>query len=136
MAESHIGSAGFIEIMKSLVKIGDRKIEYNNHGELDSERYDLVHVDFVNLPKDTPGDGGAEWRNNRMVFFIERFGKGPDDPPPKGKVTIEVASNAFGKEHKLRGKTAAPAVIAKYLADFLNAFVATVPPKYTHSRPR
>lgn len=121
-----------MEELQKLLQIGDRQISVENEF---CKRFDDVYVNFINLPKGIGGaGGGAEAENNRISFWIHGFDKkDPDALPPFGKVKVEMANSALPRNYRLRGKTAAPSVIVKYLADFLNKIVQEVEPKYTHT---
>lgn len=102
-----------------------------------------VYVNFVNLPEGVGGaGGGAEAENNRMSFWVRGFGAN-NAPPPSGKVKVEMSNSSlyrgesYSRENRvaLRAKSGAPGAIAKYLADFLNKTISTVPPRYTHTKP-
>ncbi len=119
--------------------LNERQIRISNRHAPDSRRTDSVHVNYVNLPPELGrgGGGGAEAENNRMSFWVEGFARDDEHaPPPTGKVKVEMATSALPREFRLRGKTAAPEQIAKYLGDFLNRVAREVPPNFTHSTPR
>lgn len=141
----------FIDVLRSHLKLDGRHIlirqeSLRNHGSLDA-----VYVNFVNLPEDVHASkqgGGAESENNRASFWIEGFGMGGTSSGPK--IRVKESNSVFrhrggndvygaprrDASHQLRMKTAAPGVIAKYLADFINKIVAEVPPNFTHTTGR
>ena len=125
------GSEEFIKMVESHLNLQGRQVHFENRSRLAGDRYDTVFVNFYNLPTGRGGGGGAEAENNRMSFVIEGFGREtPHSPPPTGRVKIEMRVSAFPREYKLRGRTGAPAQVAKYLADFLNKVVKEVEPKF------
>lgn len=133
------GAYEFAELLKSLVNTQGRQlrvaIEHRLGGP--AHYYESVYVNFINLPTELGrgGGGGAEAENNRMSFWIHGFnGADQHAPPPKGVVKIEMSNSTLPREYKLRGKTAAPEAIAKYLATFLNKVIAEVPPRFTHTQ--
>jgi len=132
------GSAEFMEGLRSLLDVGDRQVRMRGESLLGgpAHHYEMVHVNFINLPTGIGGaGGGAEAENNRMSFLIEGFhGADPHAPPPRGKVKIEHRVSALPREYKLRGKTGTPQQIARYLADFLNRVAREVPPDFTHTK--
>ena len=137
MSRNGSGSAtDFIEQMKSQAQVGDRQIWARHRGSLGGAKHGgSVTVNYINLPTGIGGaGGGAEAENNRMLFIVDGFGYGPDDPSPTGKVKIEMSMSTLPREYKLRAKTGTPAAIATYLADFLSRVAADVPPHFTHTQ--
>jgi hypothetical protein len=133
-AGADLGAPEFIERLKSQLNLGDRQIGVRVQKSLGLSKNDDVYVNYINLPKGIGGaGGGAEAENNRMSFWVWGFGV-DGAPPPTGKVKLEMSNSALPRTYKLRGRTAAPAAIAKYLADFLNKVAAEVPPHFTHTR--
>lgn len=131
------GSDDFIEAVKSQLKIKDRQIRFNNKSTLGGVRYDTVIINYINLPTGVgSAGGGAEAENNRMMFFIEGFGKEtPHTPPPRGKIRIRQEINMVtDRSRNLRTKTGTPEQIAKYLVDYLNKTAAEVEPRFTHTK--
>lgn len=129
-----IGSAGFIELVSSKLKLKGRQIRFKNFFNLGGPSYADTQVVFINLPEGIgSAGGGAERLNNQMILWVHGFGKeGPDSPPPTGKVKVELVTTVF--PHRLRAKTATPEKIAEYLADFINKVVDEVEPKFTHTK--
>jgi hypothetical protein len=103
----------------------DRHFGINNKHSLG--RKSDVYVNFINVPKEE-NPKGAQGENNRMSFWIEGFPEG-NEPPPSGKVKIEMSVSALDRKYKLRAKTGTPDQIAKYLSDFLKKVTEEVPPK-------
>lgn len=131
------GSDDFIEAVKSQLKIKDRRVRFNNKSTLGGLSYADVIINYINLPTGVgSAGGGAEAENNRMLFFVEGFGKEtPHTPPPRGKVRIRQEINMVTDRSKnLRAKTGTPEQIAKYLADYLNKIAAEVEPRFTHTK--
>jgi hypothetical protein len=86
-----------------------------------------VFVNFYNLPKDVAlinRGGGAEAENNRCMLTLECR--------RDGKVKVEHAVNTFGRERRLRGKTATPEKAATYVVAYLEKLAAEVEPRLTH----
>ena len=55
-----------------------------------------LYVNFYNIPRAREGERDrAELENNRMMFTVTGFGKGPNDPPPSGKVKVELTVSAL-----------------------------------------
>jgi hypothetical protein len=128
------GAQEFIDAVRSQLNIGDRQIAMRVSKSLGLTKNDDVYVNYINLPSGVGrAGGGAEAENNRMSFWVWGFGVN-NAPPSNGKVKLELSNSALPREYKLRGKTAAPVVIAKTLADFLNKVAAEVPPHFTHTR--
>jgi hypothetical protein len=127
VASGELTSTDFVKLLESKVKIGDKVLDTDNHNQFDNS-YSTVYVSFFNVPKAKAT--GATGMNNRFQFKVEGFGKGQDDPPPRGKVKVEATSraNAFAN-HKLRAKSGNPAAIATYLADFINKVSEEVEPR-------
>lgn len=129
---TEMGSGDFIDLVGRLVDLRGRQLFYKNESILSGLRYDFVLLTFINLPESGHG-GGAEAENNKMGFSVDGFGKDtPHSPPPSGKVKLEHRTSAFPREYNLRGKTASPEVVAKYLASYLNDFISKVEPRFTH----
>jgi len=132
-----MGAEDFEALLRSHTELDDRQLMVRaKHGLGGPSRaYESVYVNFINLPKGSGhGGGGAEAENNRMSFWIHGFhGSDPHAPPPRGVVKVEMSNSALPRAYKLRAKTGSPAVVAKYLATFLNKVVQEVPPKFTHS---
>jgi hypothetical protein len=142
-AESY-GSADFVENVKRQLQIGDRQIHFDNYNQF-SKTYDSVAIEYVNLPKGVgSAGGGAERLNNRLLIAVRGFGRqGPHEPAPKGKVSLETMTTSLHKgagfsradRVAVRGKTATPKQMARYVADSLNKIAREVPPRYTHTTP-
>lgn len=62
-------------------------------------------------------------------FQVSGWAKDPAVAPSGGKVKVETLSS-FSRDFKIRAKTATPAVIAKYLSDFIADVARRVPPKW------
>jgi len=125
----------FLKTFQQHLNIGDRQVtvRIQNSWGLDKNS-SSQYINFVNLPKGVgTAGGGAEGENNRMSFNVEGFAK-DGGPPPSGKVKVEMSRSALPREYKLRAKTGAPPVIAKYIADFLSKVAREVPPHFTHTR--
>ena len=131
---SDTSAAAFEGLLRKHLKLGDRQIYIKASESLAEGRPSDVRVSLINLPRGFGGDGGgAEATNNRILLHVWEFAPDIYAPTP-GKVKLEMSSNATVAP-RLRAKTATPAQIAKYLADYLNKVVVTVPPKFTHSKP-
>lgn len=130
-----MGSAEFVDYLRSLLDIGDRQIRLENYSRL-GDTYADVYVNFINLPEGIGGaGGGAEAENNRTSFWIYGFDKSdPHASAPRGKVKVVLSNTTLPREHRLRAKTAPPEKIAQYLANFLNKVVREVEPRFTHTR--
>lgn len=114
----------FIEELKKLLNVGDRLVLFSSK----AIGSDTVTINYFNLPKSVAGTGaGAEASNNRVLIMVSGFGR--------DKVKVENLVYDVDGGSKLRAKTATPAVIVKYVADFLNKIAKEVPPKFTHSKP-
>lgn len=115
--------AAFIETLQPLLDpiFNDRRLSY-------SASSDALYVNLINLPRSVSGSGGggAEAENNRLMLSVYGF--------RSGRLKIEQSVSALPSVYRLRGKTADPTSIARYLAAFLNRVAAEVPPKFTHSR--
>lgn len=131
-AEGTIGSADFIELLRSKLSVGDRKVSFVNHGN-------QIFLNYINLPVKL-SNGGAEAENNRIMLAITGFGKGENEPAPSGKVWVELVVCAVRDANqgrlRLRAKSGSPEQIAQYVADFLNMIAKDIPPNYTHTSPR
>jgi hypothetical protein len=108
-------------------EIGDRQLS-----AVPDNRYNTnysVLVTFVNLPRGA-GDagGGTERVNNRIQFQVSGWAKDPAAAPSGGKVKVETLTS-FSRDFKIRAKTATPAVIAKYLSDFIADVARKTKPK-------
>lgn len=141
----------FIDALRSHLKLDGRHIMIRQESLGRLGALDAVYVNFVNLPTDVHASrqgGGAESENNRASYWIRGFGV-DGAPAPSGKVRVEEHNSVFrhrggndvygaprGVSYQLRTKTAAPSVIAKYLADFINKIVVEVPPNFTHTTGR
>jgi hypothetical protein len=132
-----MGAEDFALLLQSYLLPLDRQFGIRSKHTLGgaSRYHESVYVNFVNLPKGSGhGGGGAEAENNRMSFWVHGFhGADPHAPPPRGVVKVEMSNSALPRAYKLRAKTGSPAVVAKYLATFLNKVVQEVEPKFTHS---
>lgn len=139
-----MSAAAFVEALKSHLQLQGRTIRIRNEPSWGPRKEDEVYINFVNLPEGVgSAGGGAEAENNRASYWVRGFGPAGT---PAAKVQIEESNTVFGHRggvdaygaprgasYRLRKKTAAPGVIAKYLADFLNKLVAEVPPNFTHT---
>ena len=125
----------FARDFERALKLGDRHLTIRVQNSLGGPQHgSSQYVKLINLPKGIgEAGGGAEAENNRMSFWVEGFTTNGGSPK-SGKVKVEMATSALPREYRLRAKTGAPAVIAKYLADFINKVVAEVPPHFTHTR--
>jgi hypothetical protein len=144
----NMSAQDFANALLSHLKLDGRHIRIRADKSWGPRHEDEVYVNFVNLPQEVHArgeGGGAESENNRASYWIRGFGV-DGAPAPSGKVRVEEHNSVFrhrggvdaygaprGVSHQLRAKSAAPSVIAKYLADFLNKLVAEVPPKFTHT---
>ena len=98
-------------------EIGDRQLSAVPDNKFGTN-YSVL-VTFVNLPRGAgSAGGGAEHFNNRILFQVSGWSKDPAVAPSGGKVKVETLSS-FSRDLRLRAKTAPPAVIAKYLSDFI-----------------
>jgi hypothetical protein len=144
-----MSAAEFVDALRSHLRLDGRYIWIRNEPSWGPRKEDEVYVNFVNLPVDvveSKQGGGAEAENNRASYWIRGFGPAG---ATSGKVRVEEHNSVFrhrggvdvygaprGVSHQLRAKSAAPSVIAKYLADFLNKLIAEVPPNFTHTTGR
>jgi len=135
-----MGAQAFADLLRSLVDTRGRQMTIRADHPLggDARRYASVYVNVINLPEGVgSAGGGAEAENNRISFWIRGFaGSDPHGEPPTGKVRIEQANSTLPRTHALRGRSAEPERIARYLAAFLNRVFAEVPPRFTHSQER
>lgn len=136
------GSRAFEQKLLSLLQIGDRVVRItpqrfgsNSMVSVHNLATDQVFVQVFNVPRELAH--GVATDNNRMMFVVDGFSRvGPDEPPPSGKVKVELsiapyvrgASDAERKSLRIRAKSGTIDVIAKYIADYVNAFVATHEP--------
>jgi len=128
-----MGAPAFRDELLKRLEIGDRQAHVRAGVSWGPGKEGDVYINFINLPRGIGGaGGGAEAENNRASFWIRGFGR-EDAPSPSGKLKIEMANSALPRTYKLRAKTAAPGVIAKYIADFLVKIAREVPPKFTHT---
>ncbi len=135
---ANMGAQEFVAALREHLKLQGRQahIRVTPSWGISDRGAESVYVNFFNLPEGVGGaGGGAEAENNRASFWVRGFGVA-GAPAPSGKVRVELSNSVFTPAHKLRAKSAAPGVIAKYLADHINKIVAEVPPHFTHtSRP-
>lgn len=131
-----LGGQGFVDVLRGALP---EAMQNRLFVSLPS-RTDQLFVAYYNIPSPA-GRDGAEKMNNRLLFTVTGFGRGPDEPPPTGKIKIEHTTaeglDRLGAERivpRLRGKTGAPAAIARYLAEYIERVAREVPPKHTHSR--
>lgn len=85
--------------------------------------YDQAQVTFYNVPEAVGrGGGGAVAMNNRLLLFVDGFGKQQGEPA-KGKVKMHVGAaellSGAGKKRP-RGKTATPEKMADYVAGIIS----------------
>lgn len=126
-ASTDLTSTDFVKLLESKVKIGDKVLDTDNYNQFDKS-YSTVYVSFFNVPKAKAS--GATGMNNRFQFKVDGFGKGENDPPPRGKVKVEATSRALVfQDHKLRAKSGTPEAIATYLAGFINTVSKEVEPR-------
>lgn len=124
----------FIELLKScLADLDDRYVSFGNKS---LGTYDIVSVTLINLPLNArPEGGGAEAMNNRVLLFVNGFDRSnPDASTPSGKVEVKIGTSALPRDTRLRAKTAAPEVVAKYVADYFKKIAREVPPRFTDER--
>lgn len=130
------GSADFIELLRSKLNVGDRKVVFDNYNQY-NKTYSTVFIHYINLPENLAG-GDAESENNRLMLQVSGFGKEEHAPPPSGKVKVELSISAVQDAAKgrlrMRAKSGTPEQIAKYVADFLNMVAKTIEPRYTHTK--
>lgn len=124
----------FMAAVRENVKLDRRVLNMRNKG---MGRYDMVFINFYNLPEDIAGHnlgGGAEAENNRLMVMVTGFDpKNPDAPAPTGKVKVETSVNALDRKYSLRGKTGDPAAVAKYIGAHISKIVVEVQPNFTHT---
>lgn len=127
-----IGSEDFKNAILAKAQTGVGRLGINTKSTLGGERYDHVTITFINVPEEQGrGGGGAVAMNNRLLMFVEGFGKGFNEPPPKGKVKFEVgaAELLYGTDMKRpRGKTASPEKMVDYVVKIIDK-AAKLPPK-------
>ncbi len=122
----------FIDYFETLVPV-NRTVRIGRGSSIGS--YETIFIDFYNLPEAIVAErqgGGAEAENNRMLFTVRGFDRANPDAPGNDKLQVEFLVSAMPREYKLRKKTAAPEVIARYLADFINRVAREVEPRLTH----
>jgi len=136
LAAEGLGSAEWIELVKSKLNVGDRKVIFDNYNQY-NKTYSTVFINYINLPENLAG-GGAESENNRLMLQVSGFGKEEHAAPPSGKVKVELSisavQDAANGRLRLRGKSGTPEQAAKYVADFLNMVAKEIPPRYTHTK--
>lgn len=132
-----MNAAQFVEELRGHLRLQGRHISIRvTPLRLVRDQADDVYINFVNLPEGVGGaGGGAEAENNRASFWVRGFGFN-GAPTPTGKIKVELSNSVFRMEGipNMRAKTAAPGVVAKYLADYINKIVETVPPNFTHTK--
>lgn len=118
---SAMGSDDFVEAVKAKADLGDGYLVTSTHNKY-NDNYDSAHIAFYNVPKEAGrGGGGAVAMNNRLLMFVEGFGKGQNEPPPKGKVKFSVgAAELLPRDMRPRGKTASPERMVDYVADIIS----------------
>jgi hypothetical protein len=129
-----MGAPAFADALRGRLEdvLGGRQVTVRAGTSWGAGKEGDVYINFVNLPQGVgAAGGGAEAENNRASFWIRGFGRA-DAPSPSGKLKIEQSNTVFRK-HKLRGRTAAPGAIAKYLVEFLARLVREVEPHFTHT---
>jgi len=129
LSEAEMGSAAFMDAVRGQTKLKGKYLNLNNYNQF-SQTYDTVHITFINLPADASDLRSATAMNNRYQITVAGFGKESGSaPPPKGKVKAKELTGAYYAKQvgvgKMRGKTAKPAAIAKYIAAFLSKLAAT-----------
>jgi hypothetical protein len=123
----------FAAALQGYMNLAGRYVSVRAEPSWGPRKDDEVYVNFVNLPAEvvfTRQGGGAEAENNRASYWIRGFGVA-GAPAPSGKVRVEESNSVFAHRGgpdaygaprrdslKLRSKSAAPSVIAKYLGDF------------------
>jgi len=130
------GSASFADELRSRIDLvgpeGDARptVRISDQGR-GSMRTDQIFINVYNVPASQAR--GVALENNRMMIIVDGFSKGADDaPPPSGKVRVELhiapSSRNRAERITLRAKSGSIPVIAQYIADFVNEFVATHDP--------
>lgn len=120
----------FVALVKKLAHIDGRtlKLKISNFGGHDSD----VIINFYNIPENLAGGGGgAVGENNRLALYVEGFDVDADKPVGKVKVTTRIDNIGQLKDRaktSLRGKTAAPEAIAKYVASHISSIVKEFEP--------
>jgi hypothetical protein len=130
-----MGSEDFAQYIKDHANTGVGTLRISTLSKLGGERYDSATITFYNVPEDIGrGGGGAVASNNRLLMFVDGFGKGFNEPPPTGKVKFRLGAGEvfYGsdREHvkRPRGKTASPQKVAEYVVKIINE-VSQLPPK-------
>lgn len=112
----------FQTLLRSYLTIGDRAIRFRAAGPT------LLFINYYNLPESVAAlkaGGGAEAENNRLMLMVEQKGD---------KLKVELSVPFAGGGRPLRAKTGTPDQIARYVAAYINAIHAEVPPNFTHTR--
>lgn len=115
----------FVDAIKNGVKKG--YVKGSSLNQYTGGHYGAM-VTYFNLPRNHERHN-VNPTNNAFSFTISGFGKGETDPPPKGKVKIEMTRNSYrvsrfrGDEKQqiknLRAKTGPPEKIVDYLLKYI-----------------
>ncbi len=114
-----MGSDEFIEAVEAKAQTGVGYLTMNAKSRLGGERYDTVTIQFINVPREKGREhGGAVAMNNRLLMFVEGFGRGHNEPPPTGKVKLTFGATEL-LDKRPRGKTATPEKMAVHVAKLI-----------------
>lgn len=136
-----MGSKDFCEAIKRMAKTRGKYLNCDHYNKF-SGRHDQVIITFINLKEGQPM-GGPDAMNLRYQITVEGFGKGPHDPPPRGKVKANTMTSSIlhsrsvdvGGLKKMRGKTAKPEAVAKYVADYITKLAKLDPKQESEDDP-
>jgi hypothetical protein len=127
-------SSDFIDELIELLDVGDRQVVIR-HGGLG--RFNSVYVTLINLPYGAGGaGGGAEAENNRLSISVTGFGAATGKVKAETSVSHIYRGGSIARENRIemRAKTAEPAKIAQYVADFLNKVAREEASNFTHTK--
>ena len=115
-----MGGNDFAEAVKAKADVGVGYLVVKTKG-LGS--HEMVTVQFINVPEEAGrGGGGAVAMNNRLLLFVDGFGREENAPPPTGKVKMRVGAAevlGLGGGKRPRGKTGTPEKMVDYVAGII-----------------
>jgi hypothetical protein len=89
-----------------------------NHENRFNKKHDEAYIMFYNLPTKLKNERNVDEANNRLFITVSGF---PADPNEDAKGKVKLAQTiGFHRFGKLRGKSAPPEKLVKYITDFLH----------------
>lgn len=132
-----MSSDQFAEAVRERADVGDRQLLIKTRDFMGN--YDQAVIQFYNVPPSVAdiarGGGGATAANNRLLLFVDGFGK-EQGTPATGKVKMTVCAAELLHDNDMkrpRGRTTTPEKMVDYVAGILSR-AAKLEPKLPRGR--